>query len=489
MKNNLFLMLAILAFFPAFAERTVICGKFANDPPVSVTLQYYATVLDMGERNKTVHRQKINKDASFRFVIDTDRPLSLQMLSDGIGYCGGGNWLFYNKYILPGDSVHFTFSDTAINIEGTAEDYMSFQFEYQQHFNNDDSVKSYNDNWKLPTHLDFAAAMKGRLERHLQYFDSYFKGKDVPELFRKTYRADEEIDFAVNMVQYSWRSKKGGVALNDKAYWAYIKDIDFNSPDYMLVDRYMHLLRELPYGILSAMEKTVDSVAARAINKKQYQLRDSISRVYFKGKVYDYALYNLMLEQVKMLHYQKGTDEFVPYQNKAQKIMEDLAAHMTDKGLYERALEQMRTLNGPRQPAPDFTAHDINDKEVKLSDLKGKVVYIDFWATSCAPCVAELPYIKRMQEHYKNNEDIVMLYVSFDNNGMALQKFLKEKSFAGLHWVDGRSFASEAAEKYKISGIPRYIVVDREGMLVTSDAQRPSENPYAVLNTVLNEGK
>jgi thiol-disulfide isomerase/thioredoxin len=257
----------------------------------------------------------------------------------------------------------------------------------------------------------------------------------------------------------------------------------------MQVDGYMHLLRELPYGVLSTMEKAVDSVAAMAINKKQYQLRDSIARVYFKGKVYDYALYNLMLDEVKMLHHQKGTDTFVPYQTKVQKTIEDLATHMTDKVLYERALEQMRTLNGPRQPAPNFTAHDINGKEVKLSDLKGKVVYIDFWATSCAPCVAELPYIKRLQEHYKSNEDIVMLYVSFDNNPMALQKFLKEKSFDGLHWVDGRSFASEAAEKYKISGIPRYIVVDREGMLVTADAQRPSGDPYAVLNTVLNEGK
>lgn len=489
MKNNLFLMLAMLASFPSFAARTVICGRFANDPPASVTLQYYATLLDMGERNKTVHRQKIKKDASFRFVIETERPLSLQMLSDGIGYCSGGNWLFYSKYILPGDSVHFTFADTSINIEGSAEDYMSFQFEHHQQFSNDDSVVAYNNIWKLPTHLDFAAAMKGRLERHLQYFDTYFKGKDVPELFRKTYRADEEIDFAVNMVQYAWRAKKGGSALNDKAYWAYMKDIDFNNPEYMQVDGYMHLLRELPYGVLSTMEKAVDSVAAMAINKKQYQLRDSIARVYFKGKVYDYALYNLMLDEVKMLHYQKGTDKFASYQPKAQKTIEDLAAHMTDKVLYERALEQMRTLNGRRQPAPDFTAHDINGKEVKLSDLKGKVVYIDFWATSCAPCVAELPYIKRLQEHYKSNEDIVMLYVSFDNNPMALQKFLKEKSFDGLHWVDGRSFASEAAEKYKISGIPRYIVVDREGLLVTADAQRPSGDPYAVLNTVLNEGK
>jgi thiol-disulfide isomerase/thioredoxin len=487
MKKYLFLLCLVWNVINVQAARTIICGQFVSVPPDVVNLQFYASQIAAIEKNRTTLRHKPGENGTFKFVVDTDIPLRLNLSYGQRDACGGAP-LFSNKYILPGDSLHVVFSDTSINIEGSCETYMSFQFDYDMKFHNDDSISADTNLRKLSC-IAFAETMSNRLAYRLQYFDDYFAGKPVPDLFRTVYRAHEELDFGTRMVQFPWTSKTGRTAFNDTAYWRYLRKIDFNNPDYRIIPSYWLFANQLAFGVFVTIQNTVDSNKRFEVGEHVYFICDSVARVHLKPVALDYALYGFLQDKIRFVKTNIGSPYFDVEYRLADSTMKVLGSHMSDTMLFAKAMLLLRMIKEPRQPAPDFTAHDINGKEVKLSDLKGKVVYIDFWATSCAPCVAELPYIKRLQEHYKSNEDIVMLYVSFDNNPMALQKFLKEKSFDGLHWVDGRSFASEAAEKYKISGIPRYVVVDREGLLVTADAQRPSGDPYAVLNTVLNEGK
>ena len=110
---------------------------------------------------------------------------------------------------------------------------------------------------------------------------------------------------------------------------------------------------------------------------------------------------------------------------------------------------------------------------ISLSSFRGRLVYIDVWATWCGPCIAELPSLERLQKDYENM-DIVFLSVSVDTDKKAWEKMLTEDQLDGVQlWADGWS---QITKSYAIFGIPRFMLVDRSGKLIAVDAPRPSSN-------------
>lgn len=125
--------------------------------------------------------------------------------------------------------------------------------------------------------------------------------------------------------------------------------------------------------------------------------------------------------------------------------------------------------------AADFTYPDVNGKNVSLSDFKGKVVLIDVWATWCGPCKQEIPHLKKLEEEMKGT-DVVFLGVSVDEarNKQKWMDFIEKEGLGGIQlFADGWS---KITKDYRINGIPRFIVIDRKGNVVSFDAPRPS-NP------------
>ena len=116
------------------------------------------------------------------------------------------------------------------------------------------------------------------------------------------------------------------------------------------------------------------------------------------------------------------------------------------------------------KPAPDFTLFDLDGKKVKLSDLKGKVVILDFWATWCGPCKASFPLMKKAQEKYASNPDVVFLFVntmeSVENPKENAAKFIKANKYPFHVLIDKDS---EVSKLYGIKGIPSKVFIDKKG--------------------------
>lgn len=116
------------------------------------------------------------------------------------------------------------------------------------------------------------------------------------------------------------------------------------------------------------------------------------------------------------------------------------------------------------QPAPDFTLNDLDGKKIMLSDLKGKTIIIDFWATWCGPCLSSFPGMKKAVEKYSNNKNVEFLFVNawerVDNKKENAEKFLAKTKYPFHVLLDDQN---EVITKYNVSGIPTKFIIDKNG--------------------------
>jgi len=121
--------------------------------------------------------------------------------------------------------------------------------------------------------------------------------------------------------------------------------------------------------------------------------------------------------------------------------------------------------------APNFNYRDVNGKRVSLKDLRGKYVFVDFWATWCGPCRGELPHLKRLEERLKGKK-IVFVSISSDTNRDEWKAFVEKHRLGGIQLnIDGdRGFL----DAFRVKWIPHFVLLDKKGRVVDMQMPRPS---------------
>ena len=125
-------------------------------------------------------------------------------------------------------------------------------------------------------------------------------------------------------------------------------------------------------------------------------------------------------------------------------------------------------------PAADFDFYDKAGRKFTLKDLRGRAVYIDCWATWCGPCCAEIPYMEKLYAHYKNNKKIELISISLDDNKKKWEKKVAEDKPGWQQYIVNQNFKSLLCKNYDIDGIPRFLMFDKKGRIVSLNAPRPS---------------
>ena len=124
--------------------------------------------------------------------------------------------------------------------------------------------------------------------------------------------------------------------------------------------------------------------------------------------------------------------------------------------------------------APDFNAVGAGLAPVKLSDFKGKLVYVDVWATWCGPCKYEIPYLDTLETDY-HGKNIVFISYSIDEDHGAWIKFVPEHKLQGVQIIGEKAWESALCKNYKIMGVPTFMLFDKEGKIVSVKMTRPSD--------------
>ena len=119
----------------------------------------------------------------------------------------------------------------------------------------------------------------------------------------------------------------------------------------------------------------------------------------------------------------------------------------------------------PGQEAPEFTLHDLDGQPVSLSQFKGQVVLLDFWASWCGPCITALPDLRRLK---KETADwpVVFLNLSLDRDEAAWREAIDRHRIKGVHVRAEGGWDADVADSYQVRAIPSYYLVDSQGLIV-----------------------
>ncbi|GEM_PF-3400484 len=137
-------------------------------------------------------------------------------------------------------------------------------------------------------------------------------------------------------------------------------------------------------------------------------------------------------------------------------------------------IEKIKALHS-KVPAADFEGKDIDGKIYRLSDFKGKLVYLDVWATWCAPCVKEFPSLIDLQKKFENNEKVAILSISLDNDPEKWKAFLKKNAAEiGHHLYLPNEELNKFTRAYSLKGAPYYMLIDPSGYMINANFDSPS---------------
>lgn len=301
------------------------------------------------------------------------------------------------------------------------------------------------------------------------FLAAYAKAHPLPITFRQQQALDIDLQWGRFLLAYPSyvRYQTKQEATLPPAYFDFLQQLPLRQLDKQ-IDRepVAHFLNSYATQLNAQHPLTADSATARRLYRQATAALGA-------GLARDRAVWFLLSEQL-----QSGDARAVvaAYPIFRTQNRDSLAA-----GALRKMLRDWAPLL-PDQPAPGFTLLNAAGKPVALADFKGKVVYLDFWASWCVPCLAEAPAAVGLKKQFEGRE-VVFLYISVDRQTENWQKALASHPLTSpnsVHLRDAAGTPAAVQRLYRANAIPDYWLIGRDGRIVQAHAPRPSDGASTV---------
>ena len=192
---------------------------------------------------------------------------------------------------------------------------------------------------------------------------------------------------------------------------------------------------------------------------------DAAKIIYMKAVLYLQVLQDTdkTAELFKKLKDDYGTTK---YGTNAAKMLVKLSDQAEALKLQKEAKKKRDEMLAQGKPFPDFAEKDLNGNPISVGALKGKVVLVDFWATWCGPCRAELPNVIETYKKY-HDQGFEIIGVSLDSDRSKVDSFLKtEEGMTWPQYFDGEGWQNKLAGKYLVNSIPFTVLIGPDGNII-----------------------
>ncbi|RYD75311.1 MAG: AhpC/TSA family protein [Sphingobacteriales bacterium] len=483
MRNVFFLLTAILLSYNANAQKTIISGKITNlkDEKIKISYQKGMALPEFKEVKKET---TLDSTGNFTMELDLDAPAVVtiafneKILLEFGGLTGHSE---VQLFLEPGNQI---FVDLSPEIKGEPSTFKGKGAE-NNNFLLQFNYKFLRGNIYNVTKEKLANASS---QEYLLFLDSLASAQLT--FFNKNAAAlsPNFKTYITNKINYQNASDKLFYPVEKRSitqqevqlpadYYKFLEKVQIQNDDALYMWEYFSFIDYLlSYEVEQQAKKAQQKDSLSSVSYYQ-KAKYNLAKSYFTSKTRDFALASSTFMII----------DYLPFAE-AEIVVSDFRNQVAHKELADYVIkhfEERRKLL-ESEIAPAFTLKDAKEKDVSLKDFRGKVVYMCFWASWCEPCKKEVPYALKLQEQFKE-KDVVFLYVSTDESDDLWKKAIRSH-FAGkgLHVISKKS-ADNIQEKYNMSGIPAYFIIDREGKIMDDNANRPSEEITAkVLDEVLN---
>jgi len=444
------------------------------------------------------HSCFIGSDGAFRFEFEQLYPLGILIKFKEL----------FSVYAQPGDSIYLNvdaglLNDTSntigyenkyIQIKGEnqkfQDEYQDFMLAFSVKYRSRDDHLALREAQKDLDHSAYADYIKSRSSRYQAFLEDYVKTYRSSREFRvwaDNWLYLNELD---DLFRYAWlhptynKLDKAAFSL-PAGYYDFLKDERHNDEELLvsqqyrsfLHELYMHLYREFWRSELRNQYATFIKAGkkAEAIDLRLRHLIENSSgfeQDYFVAKFFSTLILWKSFEEYEALY-----DPSLIRRDDYNRIL-------------QKEYTELQELIAKPVFAEDLNLHDsiIPEEDLVFQALPkkypNKVIYVDFWAPWCGPCIAEMPHSVKLQKKL-TGKDVVFVFLANSCSEESWKATIAQKKLSGEHYLlDDKEYAL-LADKFNIAGIPRYMIIDKKGRVIDNNAPRPGEeNLVELLETL-----
>ena len=442
----------------------------------------------------------IESDGTFRFEFEQLYPLDIYILFKEM----------FSIYAQPGDSIYLTidarmltdtsntlgFENKYIQIQCPnqrfQDEYQDFTLAFRRSFQTHDDFIALEEAQKNLDPTEYLEYVKERSLKYNTFLNEYVKqnssGRTFHEWSNNWLYAAEISD----LLRYTWRHPSLNELDQDtyrapEEYYNFLRDKRHNDEKLFvsqyyrafLHQLYMHLFREFHqselHNHLDSLYKVDNNVEVRRLHLN-YIIENStgFEQEYLVSRLYSKLIFWKMVDEYDALYDPSLVDRDDYNQILANEYAE--LQKLIVKPVY----------------AKDLNLHDSGISEEDLvfqflpEKFPDKVIYVDFWAPWCGPCMAEMPHSIKLQERLEG-KDVVFVFLASKCSEDSWKATIAQKQLSGEHFLLSDKEYTLLADRFNISGIPRYMIIDKNGMVINDNATRPSNENLVEILEALSE--